>query len=359
MSVHHPCVLMGNAGGEVSATNYLRSVLATKSRNRPGKGAWNLKVVRADWRENKGMSSGSTEKTEERADGDVAMTENGQIEVPSTAAGANDVPNPKSEHEPSTTDLYHSQPTRKGITRLVFGWRATPVEIGRHEQKDKERDAAIATNRGRPKKESPRPADGEREREAEQRKGANAEVNTSVSDLTADPAVSNALVQNANQSQGPQPPSIALTNTSPSQLDPKPAQIKATTEAIFEEEQAVTALAWSQDRRTAGWAAVGWGSGLVMVTDEKGKAEWEVAYEADLEVDLESDRLEDPPSSTSEPSMPPQDEVHRGHLFRRVRYSHLHVHHVRGIRRHVRLDLGSHHGGPLEHVRHHHGRLGP
>jgi transcription factor C subunit 6 len=44
-------------------------------------------------------------------------------------------------------------------------------------------------------------------------------------------------------------------------------------DVIFEEEQAVTALEWNPNRRSAGWAAIGWGSGLVRVMDLSHDAE--------------------------------------------------------------------------------------
>ncbi len=40
-----------------------------------------------------------------------------------------------------------------------------------------------------------------------------------------------------------------------------------TADVIFEEEQAVTCLEWNPNLRYAGWAAVGWGSGIVKVED--------------------------------------------------------------------------------------------
>lgn len=38
-------------------------------------------------------------------------------------------------------------------------------------------------------------------------------------------------------------------------------------QVVFEEEQAVTAIAWNPNRECAGWAAMGWGSGVVRIQD--------------------------------------------------------------------------------------------
>jgi hypothetical protein len=38
-------------------------------------------------------------------------------------------------------------------------------------------------------------------------------------------------------------------------------------EAIFEEAQTTTVLAWNCNSRAAGWAAVGWASGVLLVRD--------------------------------------------------------------------------------------------
>jgi hypothetical protein len=245
MSVHHPCVLMGNAGGEVWATNYLRTVLGTERRDRSGEGAWSLKVVRADWREDIGPSLREIEQAEE-AEGDVVMAESGESALPSTAAtNATNDHGPKSGYMPSTAARYHGQPTRKGITRLVLGWRATPVELRGYERKNKKKQQ-------NGKKRGWRKKSGEDEDQADDHPAnADTDMPDPEDDAISPVAATSTLSTSASSQQG----TVRSTST------------KATTKAIFEEEQAVTALAWSKDCRTAGWAAVGWGSGLVMVRD--------------------------------------------------------------------------------------------
>ncbi|KAK4947375.1 hypothetical protein LTR10_013743 [Elasticomyces elasticus] len=147
----HPCILVGNAKGQVFATNYLRKIMPHRRndpRSKIGAIAWMQKICEYDWR---------------------------PLTPPATADGSLGV----------DIDLYHGRDTRKGVSRFHEGFKPEKVDFG------------IAAN---PKKKTPK------------------------KDLGA-------------------------------------------AEPIFEEENAVTALEWNPNHSCAGFAAMGWGSGIVRVQD--------------------------------------------------------------------------------------------
>lgn len=148
----HPCILIGNARGQVFATNYLRKVLSYGRTGRSkAAGAYLQKIYEYDWR---------------------PLTPEERVNTGSPAT--NDEP-----------DLYHGRDVPPGVSRFNEGFKPEKVEVGNISSKTKK---------------------------------------ASKKDLGA-------------------------------------------AEAIFEEEQAVTAMAWNPNASCAGLVAVGWGSGIVRVQD--------------------------------------------------------------------------------------------
>ncbi|KAI1614810.1 hypothetical protein EDD37DRAFT_406572 [Exophiala viscosa] len=153
-SYQHPCILVGNARGQVFATNYLRKIMPHRRndpRSKPGAIAWLQKVCEYDWRP----------------------------ERPSTVHAS------AKGQTGDTIDLYHGHDTRRGVSRFHEGFKPDKVDFG------------ITTN---PKKKIDK------------------------QDLGA-------------------------------------------AEPIFEEENAVTALEWNPNHSCAGFAAMGWGSGILRIQD--------------------------------------------------------------------------------------------
>ena len=153
----HPCILVGNAQGQVLATNYLRKVLPYKRVDpRKATGAYLQKITEYEWRRR-----------------------------PPTAAGEGRKDVGGGRRQDEAIDLFHGRDVRPGVSRFHEGFKPEKIEVG---------------NVLAPRKK------------AQKR------------DLGA-------------------------------------------TEAIFEEEQAVTALDWNLNASCAGLSAVGWGSGIVRVQD--------------------------------------------------------------------------------------------
>lgn len=254
-----------------------------------GKGGWCLRVVRADWREESARAGVTTESSNNAVSRDVEEDSNAR-------AGK---------------DLYHGRPSRTGMTRLVFGWKATPVDFATKAAKHnksarKGKDGVVTLSLGKKmserfeKAESPK-AEGDmaavedinvddemhlkaggKLRSAGNGMGVDADgdINMISSETNAGkspPSTTQERLENEDDQSRQQTISESILQRVTKRNQPtkkttaygsaETKSFKAVTETIFEEEQAVTTLAWSQDRRTAGWAAVGWGSGLVMVRD--------------------------------------------------------------------------------------------
>ncbi|EXJ65800.1 uncharacterized protein A1O5_11041 [Cladophialophora psammophila CBS 110553] len=159
----HPCILVGNAKGQVLATNYLRKVLPyRKSDPKKAVGAYMQKLCEYDWHP-------LSPRERRRKDGSPLVPEATEEEMP---------------------DIFHGHDTRPGISRFHEGFK--PEKI------------AVAYVLPKVKKSKLRKAD--------------------------------------TGGAGPG-------------------------EAVFEEEQAVTALEWNPNAACAGIVAIGWGSGIVRVQD--------------------------------------------------------------------------------------------
>lgn len=162
----HPCILVGNARGQVLSTNYLRKVLPYRRVDScKAVGAYMQKICEYDWRP-------LTPDEEEARTGVSAATA-------ATAATATST----TEEE---SDLFHGRDTRPGVSRFQEGFMPEKIDVGN--------------------------APGAKRKAGKGEGGGHGE-------------------------------------------------------AIFEEEQAVTAMDWNPNRTCAGIAAVGWGSGMVRVQD--------------------------------------------------------------------------------------------
>ncbi|ETN44261.1 uncharacterized protein HMPREF1541_10812 [Cyphellophora europaea CBS 101466] len=188
-SIHHPSLLIGNACGDVFATNYLRRVLVNRPASRT-RSAWLQQLCRYDWR---------------------------------PADEAN--PNVTGTNDPNNTDVFHGPPTRPGISRLTFGFRPEHIDLslGRGAE-----SKARGSKRSRKRKDQVEQAD---------------------------------LDIGGDVPEGRGKEKVAAKGKDDKHEDPAAAEV------IFEEEQAVTAMDWNVNRAAAGWAAIGWGSGLVMIKD--------------------------------------------------------------------------------------------
>lgn len=157
----HPCILVGNAKGQVFATNYLRKVLPhRRTDHKKGDGAYLQKVCEYDWRSMAG----------EELDG---------------AIHSQDGPTGQARE----IDIYHGRDARDGVSRFQEGFKPERIEVGNPPPTTKAKKVKTKTEES----------------------GAG--------------------------------------------------------EAIFEEEQAVTAIEWNENATCAGFVAVGWGSGIVRVQD--------------------------------------------------------------------------------------------
>ncbi|KIW99440.1 uncharacterized protein Z518_11179 [Rhinocladiella mackenziei CBS 650.93] len=149
----HPSIVVGNARGQIFATNYLRRVLPyRKNAPRQAASAYLQKICEYDWRA-------------------LAVEEGGQKE--NTLGKRKDI------------DLYHGQDAKAGVSRFDEGFKLEKIEVG---------------------------------------------------------------------------------NVPPSKKKSQRMEVGAT-EAIFEEEQAVTAIDWNPNAPCAGLVAIGWGSGIFRVQD--------------------------------------------------------------------------------------------
>lgn len=196
-SVHHPCILTGNAAGDVFATNYLRRILINRPR-RPASGAFLQQVSQYDWRPD----------------------DNAEHTAPAAS-------------KPQARDLFHGPPIRKGISRLTFGFRPEPVDLGSgHAHETKRR--------------------GGKEHKARKK----ADIDEMIDDGETD-------MDGGEQNSGPAKNGMGKREKAKFKAD----EDTTAAEVVFEEEQAVTAMEWNVNQQAAGWAAIGWGSGIVMVRD--------------------------------------------------------------------------------------------
>ncbi|OAP57845.1 hypothetical protein AYL99_08583 [Fonsecaea erecta] len=178
----HPCILVGNAKGQVLATNYLRKVLPYR-RSDPKKavGAYMQKICEYDWRP-------LTPQERRRRHGEDA-----------SPAGAETI---DEEDAQPPADIYHGHDARLGMSRFHEGFKPEKIEVA------------------------------------------------------------NIL-----------PPTTKKNNSRPTRKKKKKTTATADAgatgvgEAVFEEEQAVTALEWNPNASCAGIVAMGWASGVVRVQD--------------------------------------------------------------------------------------------
>lgn len=161
-SPHHPCILVGNAKGQIFATNYLRKILPYRKNDpRRSLGSWLHKICEYDWRPLTPSLSGGSAASAAAHDGGADI------------------------------DLYHGHDTRPGVSRFHEGFKPEKIDL------------ATAPN----------------------------------------------------------------TKRKPSKKDKDKDKDLGAAEPIFEEEQAVTVLDWNPNRTCAGFAAMGWGSGVVRIQD--------------------------------------------------------------------------------------------
>lgn len=229
-SHHHPCVLVGGRGGEVWATNYLRRATNWRVRGK-GKGGFALTVVSHDWR----------------------------AEVSDSSNGA------AKEDEEKKHDLFHGPPLRQGVSRLMTGYKAQAVELGLGSRAADGGPGVKGGKRAALRKERLAAAEVHVER-----LDADAmDVDGVSEDADAEGELDEDLVDvSRGEVQDVQNGKTKKKRKSRAKPKDEPEEVDVSTaEIVYEEEQAVTAMDWCKDRQAAGWAAIGWGSGLVMVRD--------------------------------------------------------------------------------------------
>ncbi|KAJ9635727.1 hypothetical protein H2204_005687 [Knufia peltigerae] len=127
-SPHHPCVLVGNARGQLHATNYLRKVLPYR-RNDPGKAvqAYLQKVCEYDWRPL--TSTGNTKRTATTASPEprqVSQTEDDDEEEYDDG----EEEEAEAETKPETEiDLFHGHDVRPGVSRFHEGFKPEKINM--------------------------------------------------------------------------------------------------------------------------------------------------------------------------------------------------------------------------------------
>ncbi|KAK7902384.1 hypothetical protein LTR67_002029 [Exophiala xenobiotica] len=155
-SLHHPCILVGTAKGQVHSTNYLRKVLPHPRADKHNTfGAYLQKICEYDWRP-------------------LSAQERAEQGLPK-----------EHESEKEEVDLFHGHDARPGVSRFHEGFKPEKTHLGNMPETKKKawkKDAGAG-------------------------------------------------------------------------------------EPIFEEEHAVTALEWNPNPSCAGFAAMGWGSGIVRIQD--------------------------------------------------------------------------------------------
>ena len=211
-SPHHPCILIGNAKGSVFATNYLRRVLPRKGASREWDGYLQT-VYEYDWRP---MTAAEQQANDDNDDDDD------DADTSSNGSGKERAQKPPQDQSTSTTetaaDLFHGHDVRPGISRFTEDcFLPSPIDMST-----------------KPPKKTP----GRNKRKRSSGAGAGAGAGRKQkSDKDKDKA---AAAEEA---------------------------ARYGSDVIFEEEQAVTCVEWNPNLRFAGWAAVGWGSGIVRVED--------------------------------------------------------------------------------------------
>ena len=118
-SPHHPCVLIGNARGDVFATNYIRSMLnshvAEKSKaSRKGKGGYLQKIYAYDWR-----PLTPSERAERHANASAGLGNDG--------AGNGDMEQTGTK-EKGIVDPFHRRNLPSGLSRFTEGFVPEPID---------------------------------------------------------------------------------------------------------------------------------------------------------------------------------------------------------------------------------------
>jgi hypothetical protein len=236
VSMWHPSVLIGNAAGDVWAMNYARKVLVGRA-GRKEKGPWLGRILGYDWRPDLVREVDRDKKHEE----------------PDMAHGLGQ--SVKEERHQSKADLFHGLPTRKGVSRLTFGFKPEPVNLARNPGGKGEDGTSNKSWAGKSKK----------------RKKVRGDVykDDGIDDGAVDSDADVDMLDGEQLPAEEQARGAAKKGKAKAGAKVKGDEDMNATgmEVIFEEEQAVTAMEWSVNRQTAGWAAIGWGSGLVMVRD--------------------------------------------------------------------------------------------
>ena len=229
--------MVGSAAGDVWGINYARKVLVGRP-GRKGKGAWLGKVLGVDWRvaqEGEGVVQGDSEDV---GDGNV----NRDAEV----GGDGQARMSEEDAEQGKKDLFHGPPTRKGVSRLTFGFKPEAVDLGR--------------NPGR------RAKNGKGNKGKKARGGDYEDEGLDDVPLDGDGDVE--MLDGADAAAKKQTKGAKKGKAKDAKKQKVGDDVDVTgAEVIFEEEQAVTVMEWNVNRHTAGWAAIGWGSGLLMVRD--------------------------------------------------------------------------------------------
>ncbi|KAL6243968.1 hypothetical protein RBB50_008837 [Rhinocladiella similis] len=103
-SPHHPCILVGNAKGQVHVTNYLRKILPYR-RTDPGKRvmAFLQKICEYDWRPLTSTERGGPETLQRQTE---------------------------DEGEEEAIDLFHGHDVRPGVSRFHEGFRPERINMG-------------------------------------------------------------------------------------------------------------------------------------------------------------------------------------------------------------------------------------
>ncbi|EXJ61076.1 hypothetical protein A1O7_05229 [Cladophialophora yegresii CBS 114405] len=177
----HPCILVGNARGQVLATNYLRKILPyRRSHVKKAVGAYIQKICEYDWRP-------LTQEEVRRQDPSHQPSRDRDERQEPSHIRDDASPQP-TQHRDDGADLYHGHDVRPGMSRFHEGFKPDKIDVG-----------------------NPQPA------WKKAKKYENEEIGNG--------------------------------------------------EAVFEEEQAVTAIECSPNAHCAGIVAMGWGSGVVRVQD--------------------------------------------------------------------------------------------
>ncbi|KIW12071.1 hypothetical protein PV08_09345 [Exophiala spinifera] len=127
-SPHHPCILVGNAKGQVHATNYLRKILPYR-RTEPGKRvmAFLQKLCEYDWRP--AETGRRDDDDDDDTDVETHHLHHRQRQSRTAAADADARQHATRDKPEQEIDLFHGHDVRPGVSRFHEGFKPERINL--------------------------------------------------------------------------------------------------------------------------------------------------------------------------------------------------------------------------------------